>query len=92
MHINNNPSDNRLENIKIWTQSENTKQCILEWRWKQFSMKGEKHNMAKFTETQIIEIRKLSSEWISYRKLSAIYNMSKTNIADIIHRRIWQHI
>lgn len=92
MHINNDATDNRVENLKIWTQSENTRQCIHDWRWKQFEMKWSKHNMAKLNEEQVLEIRKLSTEWQRNIDLSKIYWVSRTNICDILKRRIWTHI
>lgn len=92
MHLDNNPSNNNIDNLKIWTQSENTKQCIKEWRWEQFKMKWEKHNLAKLNNEQVLEIRKLHLEWLWYRKIGKIYNMSYNNIWDIIKRKIWKHI
>lgn len=92
MHLDNNPLNNRVENLKIWTQSENTRQCITENRWKQFWRKWEQHWNSKYTEEIIHKIRRLHSEWISYRRLETIFWMSKTNIADIVKRKIWKHI
>lgn len=92
MHLDNNPSNNHLDNLKIWTQSENTKQCIKENRWKQFSLKWETHNMSKLKENQVIEIRVLKKEWFTATELSKKYNMSLANICDILNYKIWKHI
>ncbi len=32
MHLDNNPSNNRVENLKWWTFRDNTQQCWIEWR------------------------------------------------------------
>ncbi len=92
MHLDNDTLNNRVDNLKIWTQSENTKQCIGEWRWKQFGKKWEEHWYSKLTNKEVIEIRELNKSWVWYRQIEKIYPISKTNIADIIHRRIWKHI
>ena len=92
MHLDSNPSNNRLENLKIWTQSENTKQCISEWRWKQFWRKWEQHWHSKLTEEQVLKIRKLNAEWVWYGELVNLFQVSKTNISDIVKRNIWKHI
>lgn len=55
--------------------------------------KGQLHNMAKLTEEQVLEIRsKYIPRKYSTLKLAKEYNVSKTNIKDIINRKIWKHI
>lgn len=56
-------------------------------------MKGENHNMAKVTEMQVFEIRsKFIPRKYSARKLANEYGISKTNVLDIVNRKIWVHI
>ena len=92
MHINNDATDNRLENLKIWTQSENTRQCIDEWRWKQFEMKWSKHNMAKLDEEKVLNIRELSLKWMRNIDISRLYWVWRTTRCDILQWRTWTHI
>lgn len=55
--------------------------------------RGEKHNMAKLTGAQVLEIRsKFIPRIYSARKLSKEYGVAKTTILDIINRKIWVHI
>jgi len=53
---------------------------------------GEKNGHAILTEKEVLEIRKLHLEGISYNKISEIYNMKPNHIACIVLKRIWKHI
>lgn len=55
--------------------------------------RGVNHNMAKVNEAQVLEIRaKFVPRKYSARKLAQEYGLSKTNILDIVNRKIWVHI
>lgn len=54
--------------------------------------KGVDVGSAKFTEEQILEIRKLAKEGYGMRKLGRMYNTYHTNISSIVKRRTWTHI
>lgn len=51
---------------------------------------GENHGMAKFTWTQVIEIRKLyNTGEYTMQQLANRFNVHQTSIADIITNKIW---
>lgn len=55
--------------------------------------RGVNHNLVKLSEAQVLEIRnKFVPRKYSSRKLATEYGLSKTNILDIVNRRIWVHI
>lgn len=55
--------------------------------------KGELHNMAKLTNEQVIGMRgKYIPIEYPLSRLAKEYNISKRNVLDIIHRKIWSHI
>lgn len=55
--------------------------------------KGESHNMAKLTNSQVVEIRaKYIPGIYPCRRLAKEYGLSKTNILDVVNRKIWTHI
>ena len=54
--------------------------------------KGEMHHKAKLTADKVRQIRQLHEQGVSYSRLVQQFGISKTNIADICHRRTWQHI
>lgn len=55
--------------------------------------KGELHNLAKISNKIVYEIRqKFVPRIYSSRRLAKEYGISKTNVLDIVNRRIWRHI
>lgn len=54
--------------------------------------KGENNFSSKLNDLDVLEIRRLYNEKISSRKLCKIFNVSKTNILNIINRKTWKHI
>ena len=86
-HKNGKKDDNRLENLEWVTKSENVKHSFAIGLQ---SNKGEKHPNHKLTLLQVSEIRnKYIPRKYSSRKLAAEYNISKTNVLDIVNGRIW---
>ncbi len=53
---------------------------------------GEKHHNAKITKNDVLQIRKLHNEGVSYSKLVKIFNLSKSNISKIVTNKIWKNI
>jgi hypothetical protein len=54
--------------------------------------KGEKHPGSKLTAQQVLEIRQLHNQGMSYGRLAQMFPASKTSIAEICRRETWQHI
>lgn len=54
--------------------------------------RGEENNKTKLTTEQVLEIRKLHAQGVSYRLLVQKFNVSKTNVADVVRRRTWRHV
>jgi group I intron endonuclease len=54
--------------------------------------RGEENSSSKLNNLDVLEIRKLYNEKISSRKLSKIFNISKTNILSIVNKKTWKHI
>ena len=53
---------------------------------------GEDNKTSKLTELDILEIRRLHNEGYASRKLAKMFNVVKSNILFIIHRKTWKHI
>jgi len=88
-HINDNPSDNRLENLFIWTHKENMKDKKDKWR----AIKWINHKLCKINEEIVREIRSTdcSIRWIK-SKLAKKFNVSKSIITRIINHKNWKHV
>jgi hypothetical protein len=77
LHINGNPADNRLVNLRWGTRSENNVDAVIH------------QHMGKLTETQIKDIRArlASKEWGIGRKLAREYGVHESTISAIKVRR-----
>jgi hypothetical protein len=86
-HKNDNPSDNRLENLMWSTHKQNT---IHAWENKLCKPHiGEENKNSKLTEKQVLEIRKSNLKNI---ELAKIYNVNRTSIIRIKSKKVWSHI
>ena len=91
--------DNRAcvnpDHLFIGTPRDNTRDMILKgrngkhppnYKWPS----GEDHGMAKLTWVQVAEIRSLHASGVSATQLASKFSVSKSNIGDIVHFRIWR--
>ena len=81
-HLNDIPTDNRLENLVWETRSLNCKRRRVPT--------GEKSRQHKLTQLEVDEIRRLHATGISYRRLGAMFNVTNTNIRYIIIGKTWR--
>lgn len=89
-HINGIKDDNRAINLEWCTKSENSKHSFT--IGKQCN-KGENHPSNKLTDELVKQIRtKFIPRVYTSRRLAAEYGISKTNVLDIVNRKIWTHI
>lgn len=54
--------------------------------------KGALNHASKLTETDVIEIRRMSSIGIGQRKIAKQFCIAKSNVASILNRKTWKHI
>lgn len=54
--------------------------------------RGEKSGMAKLTELEVIEIRKMREEGLTLRVIAKQFKVTETLISYISNRRIWKHV
>lgn len=72
-HVNGNPCDNRLGNLRWGTHQENM---------------AEKRG-SKITLTDAKEIRRLSATGVSQRKLASQYSIARVTVREILDHKIW---
>lgn len=64
----------------------------IKFKMKLSAHRGENNISSKLNESNILEIRRLYFEKISQRKLAKTFNISKSNIFNIVNRKTWKHI
>jgi len=88
-HINNNRSDNRVENLEWCTTQMNTEHTRKQGR----NSKGENHVHSKVTEDQVREIRAIySRKEMSQAKLGEKYGLCQQTVCDIVNNILWRHV
>jgi predicted XRE-type DNA-binding protein len=88
-HKNDIKDKNYIKNLKWGTQKQNVHDAIKNGI---FSM-GEKHYIAKLSNKQIIEIRKMWSSGDFYQtEIAKKFNVHHTNISLIVNCKSWKHI
>ena len=84
-------TDNRVESLEWATHSENMKHAYSH----KFipPMKGERHGMAKLTENQVREIRKLYKEdHLTQKEIGIRFNICNQQVSHIVNFKSWSHI
>jgi hypothetical protein len=80
LHLDNNPKNNHLNNLRWGTPKENNITI---------DRKGESHGMAKLTNVDVLLIR---SSCRTQKEIAKQFNMSISTINKILKRRTWQHV
>ncbi len=87
-HLDGDRRNNRLSNLAYGTRQVNalekhehgTMQC------------GDRHYLAKFTEADVLEIRRLRATGMIYREIAARFDSDAASVCAICKRRAWKHI
>jgi hypothetical protein len=90
-HIDANKSNNRLGNLEYVTKVENQQHAIALGLVDYGTFSGEKHYLAKLTESDVREIRKLRGK-VSQKKLAERYGVAQTGICKIQLGYTWRHV
>lgn len=90
-----NPACVNPKHLFIGTASDNMKDMGQKGRHSVGDRKGERHPLSKYTNEQVLEIRRLykpySHDFNTY-KLAEIFKTSRSSIHLIVSRKEWNHI
>lgn len=87
-HLDGNPENNSVDNLKYGTTSENAKDKIIHGT----GPIGERSPTAKLNELKVHDIRKKASEGYMHSELAAEYGVAVSTIICIIERKTWKHV
>jgi hypothetical protein len=85
--------DNRVQNLEWNTPKENMSHAYATGLKVASPSLGEKHGMAKLTEEQVLEIRKLySTKKYTLIVLGKMFDVGIAQISKIVNNKLWKHI
>lgn len=86
-HRNNDPKDNRIENLQVLSYGEHAKKHVED------RPRGETHGCAKLTDALVLELLRLRYETgVSQYKLARVFGISQVMAGEIIRRDSWGHL
>ena len=92
-HNNGNRLDNRLENLRWDTRSNNRKDSVKQGTWSNPTGKGEKNGRAKLREQDVRMIIYIyKARLFSQLELANLYGIGETTVGHIIYKRSWRHL
>lgn len=88
LHSCDNPACVNPNHLRAGTRNDNMTDMVLRGR----SLKGERHNISKLKEDNIIEIRYLAKSGMNSPEIAKMFNVSESNIRHIANRHTWKHV
>jgi hypothetical protein len=85
-HLNGNPADNRINNLRWGTALENAKDRDEHGT----TMRGQRHNRTHLTQAQVDEIRRLAAPRKN-SELARRFGVSGASIGNIINGKTWKN-
>lgn len=76
--------------LRAGTHAENNKDC--DSRNRRRARKGTRHGMAKLTEANVIEIRRLYGTGLFQRQIASRFGIHQMTISKIVRRIYWKHL
>lgn len=94
MHLDDDPKNNKVDNLKVWTQKENIAMCIKQWkhysqteRWlKNLRVQHEKQRKIPISEYDTI--REMLDQWMSCKQISMRYTVDDSTMCKI-KNKMW---
>ena len=89
-HLNGNPQDNRLDNLKWGTHSENQKDAVLHGT--HVNNRGSRCGTSKLKESDISIIRYLRKVGFKLKDIAWQFNINQSSVSFICLGRTWKHV
>lgn len=76
------------DHLFLGTDADNRDDCVA----KGHHARGERQGMAKLTEPEVLDIRRLVAEGVWRRQIAARFGISHVTVRSIAQRKTWKHI
>lgn len=93
-HNNGDPSDNKLENLRWDSVSENAQDRSNHGRFvcNYPRKRGSAHGSSKLTEDQVLSIRAMYALDYSKAEIARRFNLSAPHVRQVVERHTWKHV
>lgn len=91
-HLDGDPTNNKLENLKWGTAKENSDDKVIHGTAENCIHKGESHGMSKLTEEQVKEIIILRNKCVTLEEIAKKFEITKTQASRICTGKSWAHL
>jgi len=85
-----NPACVNPDHLFLGTQKDNMNDASRKNRFN--DRRGSKNNNSKLSKDDVLNIRSLSDQGITFTDISKIFDISITNVSWIVNRKSWKHI
>jgi hypothetical protein len=86
-HLDGNPQNNHISNLKWGTPKENAQDCLKHKRNPFQRLVGEKSPASKFSDEVVAEIRACHEVGFTYREIIGAYGISKAHVSYIVNNK-----
>lgn len=84
-HLDGNPNNNSLFNLRWGTSQENANDMVKHGT----QAKGEKNGFSKLTEDAVLDIRKNCNKYGDNKKYAKKYNVCEVHISKVKNKKVW---
>ena len=88
LHGDDNPANNRPENLKWGTHAENQRQMSIRGR----SPQGERQGNSKLSTAKVLAIRELAGAGVSSEAIGNQFGIGKNHVSRIVRMQAWAHL
>lgn len=91
-HLDNDKTNNRVENLDWCSHSTNTKQAIADGLFTPTAPKGEDHGSAKLNDAKVRVIRRCHELGLTQCDIGVVFGIGQSNVSAITRRSAWKHV
>lgn len=86
------PACCNVSHMFLGTEQDNIQDSVLKKRHSSVILLGENRPNSKLSEAQVLHIRALREEGLTYQAIADVFKINFTTVAQITKRKTWKHV